>query len=140
METKDPAELELAERVATLTDKMGIETEYDVEVVPKGEASELQKEYLKELEGVVTPQYISVVKKAFPWLSGLTVSRDDTTKEWVAVFERDGQKEACELAGTTFPQFPDDFVRCVKKHLSDRIDRSKMENLAAELAEFDGGD
>ena len=114
-----------------------VEKKYEVEVVPKGKASKLQTEYLKELEGVVTPEYISVVKKAFPWLSGLTVSRDDDTREWVAVFERDGTKEACELAGTTFPQFPDDFVKCVKKHLSDRVDRTKMEDLADELAEFE---
>ncbi len=118
-------------------ERMVDEKKYDVEVVPKGESTELQKEYLAELENVVTPAYIGVVKKAFPWLSGLTVSRDDGTREWVAVFERDGNKEACELAGTTFPQFPDDFVKCIKKHLSALVDRSKMEALGDSLAEFE---
>ena len=114
------------------------EKTYRADITAKDEhVSDLQKEYLKELEGLVTPAYIGVVKKAFPWLSGLTVSRDDNTLEWVAVFERDGVKEACELAGTKFPQFPDDFVKCVRKHLGDRVDRSKMETLAADLAEFE---
>lgn len=106
-------------------------------VVPKGKSSKLQEEYLKELKDVVTPAYIRAVKTAFPWLSGLTVSRDEKTLDWVAVFERDGEKEACELAGTTFPMFPDDFVKCVRKHLADRVDRSKMTQLASDLKEFE---
>lgn len=120
-----------------LDDKGLGETDDDALVVPKGKPTKAQAEYLEELEGVVTPAYISVVKKAFPWLTGLTVSRDENTLEWVAVFDRDGKKEACDLAGTTFPQFPDDFVKCIKKHLGDRVDRSKMENLAADLEEFE---
>lgn len=106
-------------------------------VVAKGGVSPKQLEYLKQLEGVVTPAYIATVKKSFPWLSGLTVSRDENTLEWVAVFERDGNKEAADLGGTTFPQFPDDFVRHVKKHLASNIDRSKMDAVLADLEEFE---
>ncbi len=124
-----------------LDDKGLGETEGDANVtagrLEEGESVKLQQEYLNELEGVVTPAYIGVVKKAFPWLTNLTVSRDDVTKDWAAVFKRDDVKEVCELEGSTFPQFADDFVRCVKKHLSQRVDRSKMEDLADELAEFE---
>ena len=118
-----------------------VEKKYEVEVVAgklaEGESSELQQEYLKELECVVTPAYIGVVKKAFPWLSGVTVSRDDNTKDWMAVIERDGKREVCNLAGSHFPRYPDDFIKCIKKHLSTLVDRSIMENLADELAEFE---
>ena len=115
------------------------ETEDDALVVAKG-TSPQQAEYLKELEGVVTPAYISVVKKEFPWLSGLTVSRDDVTHEWYAVFEREGEKEAAPLGGTQFPQFPDDFVKHIKKHLAAAVDRTKMEDVLADMAEFEVGE
>lgn len=106
-------------------------------VTPKGDPSEAQVKSLKELEGVVTPAYVSAVKAAFPWMTGLIISRDDTSLRWVAVLDRDGSKEVCDLAGTVFPMFPDDFVKYVRKHLSKKVDRSKMEALGAALEEFD---
>lgn len=106
-------------------------------VVAKGDVSPKQLEYLQQLEGVVTPEYIATVKKSFPWLSGLTVSRDEVSLKWVAVFERDGAEEIADLGGTTFPQFPDDFVRLVKRHLAAQIDQDKMAQVARDLEEFE---
>ncbi len=103
----------------------------------KGEPTEKKQKLQEQLEGVITPAYIGVVKKACPWMSGLTVSMDDETGEWYAVFERDGEKEVCELGGTTFPEAPDDFVKFVQKHLLSKVDHSGMDKVAKDLAEWD---
>lgn len=96
------------------------------------DTEETRQVYMDSLADVITPAYTSVVKKHCPWMTGLTVSRDDAL-EWWAAFDRDGKREQCALGGTTFPQFPGDFVACIKRHLANRVDHSQMEAIAADL-------
>lgn len=92
-------------------------------------------EYLESLEQVVTQRYMDTVQKAFPWMKGLTLSKDDD-EDWFAIYTRDGEKETCHLGGTTFPQFPDDFIKCVQRQLAGKIDLSKMDKVASDLGEW----
>ncbi len=109
-------------------------------VTLKGDVTESRKEYLDSLQNVVTHRYLAAVQKELPWLEKLRLAKDDDGGDWFAIFTRDGVKESCHLGGTTFPQFPDDFVKHVKKYLASKVDLDKMDKVATDLDEWDSGD
>jgi hypothetical protein len=86
-----------------------------------------------------TDEFVEHIRKALPWMSRLSIFRDDLTNEWSAGFLRGGEECYVEL-GPELPRTPSEFCKYIKKGLAVSVDRTKMDALEKELEHWEDAD